>query len=152
MDIDKRELKKQLRMQRSLPHKISIDILGVLMIISSGLVGWMPGPGGIPLVLAGLALLANNHDWAEKLLHELKDRGSKISEVIFKDDLRTKILFDIVSLLLFALGCFGLTVGKTILIRGLSSSMLFVSFWLFFGNRKRLDRLSSSISTRFKKK
>ena len=71
-------IKEKLVRERSLPHKIAVDVLGILLIIAAGLFGWLPGPGGIPLLLAGLSLLATNHEWARKLLHSLKENGNKI--------------------------------------------------------------------------
>jgi hypothetical protein len=51
---------------------VVLDILGVLLIIAAGLIGWIPGPGGIPLLLAGLGLLAINHEWARRWLKRVK--------------------------------------------------------------------------------
>jgi hypothetical protein len=37
------------------------------------LLGWLPGPGGIPLFLVGLSLLAINHEWAKKRMDSIKN-------------------------------------------------------------------------------
>lgn len=47
--------------------KIGVGVLGTLLIIASALTGWLPGPGGIPLFLTGMALLATEFIWAKKL-------------------------------------------------------------------------------------
>lgn len=39
--------------------------LGVLLIVAAGLTGWLPGPGGIPLFLLGIAVLATEFEWAK---------------------------------------------------------------------------------------
>jgi hypothetical protein len=57
---------------------ILIDTLGVICIIGAILLGWLPGPGGIPLLLAGLGLLAINHPWAQRRMDWLKDRVKKL--------------------------------------------------------------------------
>lgn len=41
--------------------------LGVLLIILAGLVGWLPGPGGTVIFLLGIAVLATEFEWAERL-------------------------------------------------------------------------------------
>lgn len=41
--------------------------LGLVFICAAPLVGWIPGPGGIALFLAGIAVLASEFDWAENL-------------------------------------------------------------------------------------
>ncbi|TAH33289.1 hypothetical protein EYC58_01515 [Candidatus Saccharibacteria bacterium] len=42
-------------------------ILGFFFIILAGLTGWLPGPGGIPLFLIGIAILATEFTWAKKI-------------------------------------------------------------------------------------
>ncbi len=41
--------------------------LGLVLVISAPLVGWIPGPGGIILFLAGISVLASEFDWAEAI-------------------------------------------------------------------------------------
>jgi drug/metabolite transporter (DMT)-like permease len=59
---------------------ILLDILGVSMLIGAALIGWLPGPGGIPLAIGGLALLAINHTWAERWLKHFKKKGLEIKD------------------------------------------------------------------------
>lgn len=52
-----------------LPSKIRKPIalvVGLSFVISAGLIGWIPGPGGIPLFLVGVAILATEYSWAER--------------------------------------------------------------------------------------
>jgi len=42
------------------------------MVVAGLLTGWLPGPGGIPLVLGGLAVLASEFSWARRLLERAK--------------------------------------------------------------------------------
>ncbi len=151
MQIDHKDIKKVLHKERPLPKKIGIDILGVLLIISSGLVGWIPGPGGIPLFLAGLALLASNHEWAEKLMGNLSNHGNKLSELIFSEKPATQLLFDIISLSLFLLSCYIISTSESVFIKGVFSGLMFTSIWLFIGNRKRLQKISKQLKIKHKK-
>jgi hypothetical protein len=43
-----------------------VFIIGSLFIIAAGLTGWLPGPGGIPLFLIGVAILATEFERAER--------------------------------------------------------------------------------------
>lgn len=52
------------------PHRLrqtTVLLLGGLFIIAAGLTGWIPGPGGTPLFLIGIAILATEFVWAERL-------------------------------------------------------------------------------------
>lgn len=42
-------------------------VVGVAMIVASIALGWLPGPGGIPLFLAGVAVLSTQFEWAQRL-------------------------------------------------------------------------------------
>jgi putative transmembrane protein PGPGW len=44
-----------------------------LLLIAAPLTGWLPGPGGIPLFIAGLAVLASEFEWAQRVLYKVKD-------------------------------------------------------------------------------
>jgi hypothetical protein len=60
--------------RRNLIRRVLFTILGVLLIIGALLIGWLPGPGGIFLALAGLWVLAQEYDWAEDALDWMKDK------------------------------------------------------------------------------
>jgi hypothetical protein len=58
----------KLRWQK-LPSKVRkpiIFVVGMLFIITAALTGWLPGPGGIPLFLIGIAILATEFEWANR--------------------------------------------------------------------------------------
>lgn len=42
-------------------------IVGSIFIIASALTGWLPGPGGIPLFLIGIAILATEFEKAQRV-------------------------------------------------------------------------------------
>lgn len=63
MDTVKRSWKK-------VPHHIRkpvVLVIGMAFVIAAPLTGWLPGPGGIPLFLIGVAILATEFEWAERL-------------------------------------------------------------------------------------
>jgi uncharacterized protein (TIGR02611 family) len=55
-------------------YRIAVAIAGSLLIILGGITGPVPGPGGIPLVLLGLAVWASEFDWAHRLLQWFKQQ------------------------------------------------------------------------------
>lgn len=48
-------------------RKPVVLIIGLSMVIASPLLGWLPGPGGIPLFLLGVTILATEFKWADRL-------------------------------------------------------------------------------------
>ena len=40
-------------------------VAGCLFIIAAAATGWLPGPGGIPLFIVGIAILATEFAWAK---------------------------------------------------------------------------------------
>lgn len=143
----KREvIKNQLKKEISLPRKIAIDTIGILLIIAALLFGWLPGPGGTPLLLGGLGLLATNHEWARKLLHTLKEKGVQIMDMVFRDHPLIAAAFDILAVTLLVLAglFFGQATGN--IMRGLATALLFLAFGLFLGNRKRIYSLNRYVN------
>jgi uncharacterized protein (TIGR02611 family) len=62
-----RENPRQLAVYRSL-----VGILGLLLVCLGFVSGPLPGPGGIPLILAGLAIWSSEFEWAHQLMHWFK--------------------------------------------------------------------------------
>lgn len=130
---------------RSRIKRIGVDILGFLLIIASALTGWLPGPGGIPLLILGLSLLATNHAWAERLLMRFKNGGSKLADTIFNGSRRTKWLIDIIAIVLIALAVYLVTSFTKSIAFTAAFSCTLTGLVLFFGNRKRFHRLKSKV-------
>ena len=65
------------RRVRSNPHqlrvyRVVVGALGLLLVLLGLATGWLPGPGGIPLVLLGLAVWASEFVWAHRLMLRFK--------------------------------------------------------------------------------
>lgn len=111
--------------------------------------GWLPGPGGIPLFLLGLSLLAANHDWAERWLDTAKHKGVSIRKWIFPDKAWVQMLYDAVSVALFSGSATMLVYNKhNRAVSGVCVVVLFVSLFVFLINRDRFGKMS----TLFKRK
>lgn len=75
-DEDRWEWRRKIR---SDPRKLRIyrgvvAVVGTLLILLGAATGWLPGPGGIPLTLLGLAVLASEFEWAQRLLGWARSR------------------------------------------------------------------------------
>lgn len=127
------------------------DILGVLLIVISPLLGWLPGPGGIPLFLAGLGMLSVHHDWAKKLIEYVKQNGLKLNEQIFRKHPFLEALYDIVSVLLFIGGFYLITSYTRNITLSIAIVCIFTALTLFLGNRKRLARFKAKLQKILKK-
>jgi hypothetical protein len=62
---------------RANPHQLRvyravIAAIGLLLVLLGLATGWLPGPGGIPLILGGLAVWASEFHWAHRLMLRLK--------------------------------------------------------------------------------
>jgi hypothetical protein len=68
----------------SVIRKPIVMVLGLLLVILAGLTGPLPGPGGIPLFLVAIALLATEFTWAaqvrDKVLQIIHFLGKKIKK------------------------------------------------------------------------
>lgn len=59
-------------------YRVLIALLGVLLILFGAVTGPLPGPGGIPLVLLGLAVWASEFEWAHRLMQRFKQQLHKL--------------------------------------------------------------------------
>lgn len=83
--------------------RFATDTAGYLLILAAALTGWLPGPGGIPLALAGLGLLSINNKWARDLREYVLKHGERITEIIFPRNSVVEWAYDALSVLLLAL-------------------------------------------------
>jgi len=61
-------------LERNRTGRIVLIGTGVLCLILAPIIAPLPGPGGIPLFLAGTTLLLRNSGWAKRLYVRLKRR------------------------------------------------------------------------------
>lgn len=62
------------RRKKSILIRQCLFFLGILLIVVTPLVGILPGPGGIFVFAAGLALVLQNSEWAKRLYVKFKRR------------------------------------------------------------------------------
>jgi hypothetical protein len=63
---------------------VGLTLIGIALIVIAVLIGFLPGPWSIPLVIAGLAVLAREYDWAKDLLEWFKDKQKDITDWFVK--------------------------------------------------------------------
>jgi uncharacterized protein (TIGR02611 family) len=61
-------------------YRVLVAVVGVLLVLLGAATGWLPGPGGIPLTLLGLAVLASEFEWAHRLLQWAKRKVHEAGE------------------------------------------------------------------------
>lgn len=126
---------------------ILIDSVGVLLIIAAGLTGWLPGPGGIPLLIAGLSVLSINHTWAKRLLKRVKKDGAQIFSKIFNDHPVWQAAYDISSVIFITVGIYLINTYTRNLTLSFAIFLTFTGLALFLGNRRRLQNLTQWVKT-----
>jgi len=70
----------QRRSAAALTRRIAIAVLGLLLVAGGIVITPIPGPWSLPLVLAGLAFLASEFDWATDVRDWLKDTSRRTTE------------------------------------------------------------------------
>ena len=121
--------------------RIAIDAAGCGLLILSVLTGWLPGPGGIPLFLAGLGLLSINNAWAKKLLEYFKTNGQKFLELIFPDNPLIKALHDLLVVILLAGVVIVIVYANNAVAYGVAIVLFALAVVDVLYNRKRLQTL-----------
>lgn len=122
---------------------ILIDILGVLLIILAGLAGWIPGPGGIPLLIAGLGLLSINHEWARRWLETVRKHGVKLSDKLFNNSPRVTLLVDLIGLVIITGAVFIIVYFTKSIIRSAAIFLIILGIFLLLSNRQRFQKIRS---------
>ncbi|HET8709582.1 MAG TPA: hypothetical protein VFL85_04885 [Candidatus Saccharimonadales bacterium] len=123
--------------------RILTDAAGYGLLILAALTGWLPGPGGIPLALAGLGLLSINNAWARKIRDYLLDHGGKIVRIIFPPNPVMQWLYDIVVVLLFALVVVLEWRHAAVWQMSLGIALFFIAVAIALLNRDRYNRLKN---------
>ena len=114
--------------------------------------GWLPGPGGIPLFIIGLSILAIHHDWAQKYIDKIKDYVEYIAKQVFTEDKDVQLAYDIICpfmviggiyLLLLHNDLCQITVGIFLVVTGVT---------ILSGKRKRFQNFKKTHFSKHKNK
>ncbi len=111
--------------------------LGLVLLIVAPLVGWIPGPGGIIVFLAGISVLASEFDWAEALKSFFLETVPKEIKNRWRPTPKWETTFDITSFVLLI----GAGVASYFAWWAPVFSLGIGGLCLFLFNRERLTRL-----------
>jgi hypothetical protein len=57
---------------REITKRVVLTVIGVLLMFTGAVITPIPGPWSLPILLAGLAVLASEYDWAKDALEWVK--------------------------------------------------------------------------------
>jgi hypothetical protein len=121
--------------------RIAIDTGGYLLLLAALLTGWLPGPGGVPLAIAGLGLLSINNKWAKDLREYLIENGGKIVQFIFPKHPVAQWAYDAVAITLYAVAAYLGWKHAAIWQVSVAASAFFAATFIALMNRERLKNL-----------
>jgi hypothetical protein len=130
MDFIRRNLKR-----------ILTDAAGYALILAGILTGWLPGPGGIPLVAAGLGILSINNAWAKRLRVFVLDHAGKATQILFPKNPWAEWGYDVLTIALFGLTICLEARHASLWQQGLGVSAFFIALLIALTNRDRFNRL-----------
>lgn len=123
--------------------RIATDAAGYFLILCGIAFGWLPGPGGIPLVIAGLGLLSINNKWARDLRRYALEHGGELIKILFPSHWFVQGLYDIVVVIMWLI--VGILAWKHAAIweNSLAIALFFIALFIALMNRDRLQRLKN---------
>jgi hypothetical protein len=127
--------------------RFGVDIAGYTCLLLVIPVGWLPGPGGIPLLVLSLSLLSMHNPWAKRLLDYVKLRSDSLRTIFFPKNRRIELAWDIVAITMFISAFAVSIISDTTIIKILGTGAGAGSTTIFLFNRARLE----SIQKKFKK-
>jgi membrane protease YdiL (CAAX protease family) len=131
--------------KNSLWKVIATDFAGVIFILLVPFLGPLPGPGGIPLLLAGFGLLAINHDWADGVIVYIKKRSESLRNILFPRVAWVELAWDIAAIILISGGVWLNFVATNWPTTGMSIAIMATAMTVFVLNRDRITRLEKAL-------
>lgn len=122
-------------------RKPFVFILGLVLVLSAPLVGWIPGPGGIILFLLGITILGSEFDWALTIEDFFLKKVPKEVQKRWKPTPKWEATFDATALALLV--CAGVFAYNRWFAPVLSFGIGGICLFLF--NRNRLHRLKKRL-------
>jgi hypothetical protein len=130
MDFIRRNLKR-----------ILTDAAGYILILAGIATGWLPGPGGIPLVIAGLGLLSINNTWAKRLRIWVVEHAGRAAQILFPKNPWAEWGYDALVVVLFGATVYLEMQHANYFAMGLGVTAFFLALLIALTNRDRLQKL-----------
>lgn len=125
--------------------RFGIDAAGYGLILLGLLTGWLPGPGGIPLILGGLGLLSIHNHWARSLLLFAKKYSGQFMDYLFPENPWAKALHDILVVIFISTAIYLFFHADAKFTIAIAISLTAIAVVDFLYNRKRWQRLKRQI-------
>jgi len=122
-------------------QRIAIDVAGFGLLVLAVLTGWLPGPGGIPLFLVGLGVLAMNYEWAERLLKNFDKKRRQLTDKYLMTSPRVSFFVDIAGIIILVVAAYGGLTLNTLWQQGLCLGGGLLALVVLISNQKRFERL-----------
>lgn len=129
---------------------ILVDILGFTCVIAAPFLGWIPGPGGIPLLILGLSLLATNHEWAARILERFKQEFDKAAKKAANPSPAQKWLIDCTGIIFIAVAVIVLMKFTQSMATVAGISLIIVATTLLATNADRYKRAWNKVPRKHK--
>lgn len=126
--------------------RILTDVGGYGLIFLGIATGWLPGPGGIPLILGGLALLSLHNDWARRLRDYLIRHGADFILKLFPKNPKIQLFYDVFAGLVLAVVAWLVWNRAAFWQIGLASALFLFVIMIVGMNRDRMHRLKKHYS------
>ena len=140
------------RSNRPFVKRLAIDIAGFGLIIISPLLGWLPGPGGIPVFLAGLGILSLNYEWAENLLKDFEKKRVAFVEKYLVGNKKVARTIDLLCISIIGLAVWLFLMTDNTIFRFMNIGMGSFALFILVSNQKRLDRAFNKVFHKHKNK
>lgn len=121
--------------------RILTDAAGYGLLILALLSSPLPGPGGIPIALAGLAVLSIHNEWARRLREYLLKHGGELVKILFPKHPAIQWLYDVLVIVLLVAAGWLAKMHAAIWQISLAIVLFFIAVFLALMNRERLARL-----------
>lgn len=130
---------------RKLLRRFGSDAAGILCLLLIIPLGPLPGPGGIPLLILGLSLLAKHNVWARNILTYVEERSDSLRHVLFPHHKIIETIWDITSILLFVIATVASIFSDHIVIRIMSIVLGSIGTSIILFNRNRISALRKAL-------
>ena len=126
---------------KSRTKRILLDIAGFGLMILAPFLGWLPGPGGIPLFLAGLGLVSINHKWARDLIKDFDVRRVEFTDKFLMAGWVFSLFVDLVCISIILVVGYVAFTADALIVRAVAVGMTSFALIIILSNQKRLDRI-----------
>lgn len=130
---------------RTFMKRFGYDIAGYACLIVAIPIGALPGPGGVPVFIAGLGLLSVHNPWAKSLLGYVKRHSESFRSILFPNSKRIQLLWDMAGGILLITAILVAYLHDVWQIRVLSTSFATLSVIILLSNRSRIEALTKKI-------